>query len=619
MDLKQIQLVGFKSFADKTLIRFDDGVTCIVGPNGCGKSNVADAVRWVLGETSAKSLRGTNMQDVIFGGTVTRKPQSYSEVTLVFNNEEKLFPGMDTPEVSMTRRLDRSGESKYLINGQPSRQRDLVSLFHSIGLGKEGYSIIGQGKVEEIMNARPENRRLIFEEALGLMEYKKRKQEIEHKIEESKDNLFIYRQRIDEVQRRLGPLSKQAEAAKEFNEYSESLKINEANTYIYRYENAENEKSKFVKDIGAISEKIITLNTRIEIINRKLEENREKINRADAELTELNDQRVILSVGNERKDGELKLAKERIKTYRAQIMQAVEDLEHSRARIDEIGNEIALSTRKNGDSAKRIADIETQTEVLRSAVAALDKRIEVFEKMSDENRLSQLSSADDLSELKKNLGTLAGRMEATKDRIEELTAALRRSEERKERLSDELASVRKDMKNLKEMSSSGMREFEEKQEEAREMQLAVNDLNQDLFNSNGQLASLRENLEMYVSLKNRFEGYKESVRRLLSVAKTNPDIKRHLHGALADVVTTDQRYEKAIETAFGGAMQNIVTPSADDARNLIEYLKRTNGGIVTFLPVSSMRPRPDSREIQRALNERGAMGLATELVQYEDY
>ncbi len=619
MDLKEIQLVGFKSFADKTTIRFDEGVTCIVGPNGCGKSNVADAVRWVLGETSAKSLRGTNMQDVIFGGTVERKPQSYSEVTLVFSNENNIFPSMDTAEVAMTRRLNRAGESKYLINGQPSRQRDLVSLFHSIGLGKEGYSIIGQGKVEEIMNARPENRRLIFEEALGLMEFKKRKQEIEGKIDDSKDNLFIYRQRIDEAERRLGPLSKQAEAAKEYNEYSDSLKINEANTYIYRYENAENEKSKFKKDIAVISDKIITLNTRIELINRKLDENRERINRADAQLTELNDQRVILSVGNERKDGELKLAKERIKTYRAQIMEAVENLEHSRARIDEIGNEIAMGTRKNADSTKRISELETQTEVLRSAVAALDKRIEVFEKLSDENRLSQLSSADDLSELKKNLGTLAGRMEATKDRLEELTAALRRAEERKERLTDELASVRKDMKNLKEMSSEGMREFEEKQEEAREMQLAVNDLNQDLFNSNGQLASLRENLEMYVSLKNRFEGYKESVRRLLSVSKTNPDIKRHLHGALADVVTTDQKYEKAIETAFGGAMQNIVTPSADDARYLIEYLKRTNGGIVTFLPVASMRPRPDSREIQRALSERGAMGLATELVQYEDY
>ena len=168
MDLKEIQLVGFKSFADKTVIRFDSGVTCIVGPNGCGKSNVADAVRWVLGEQSAKNLRGGNMQDVIFGGTVERKPQTFCEVTLVFDNEKHIFD-IDTPEVSMTRRLYRSGDSKYLINGQISRLRDLVALFHGIGLGKEGYSIIGQGKVEQIMNARPEDRRLIFEEALGLM------------------------------------------------------------------------------------------------------------------------------------------------------------------------------------------------------------------------------------------------------------------------------------------------------------------------------------------------------------------------------------------------------------------------------------------------------------------
>ena len=178
MDLREIQLVGFKSFADKTVIRFDEGVTCIVGPNGCGKSNIADAVRWVLGEKSAKSLRGSNMQDVIFGGTVERKPQSFCEVTLVFDNSRGLFK-MDTPEVSMTRRLYRNGDSKYLINNEVSRLKDLVALFHGIGLGKEGYSIIGQGKVEQIMNARPEDRRLIFEEAIGLMVYKSRKEEIE--------------------------------------------------------------------------------------------------------------------------------------------------------------------------------------------------------------------------------------------------------------------------------------------------------------------------------------------------------------------------------------------------------------------------------------------------------
>ncbi len=619
MDLKEIQLVGFKSFADKTTIRFEEGVTCIVGPNGCGKSNVADAVRWVLGEQSAKSLRGSNMQDVIFGGTLERKPQSFCEVTLVFDNENHIFPTMETSEVAMTRRLYRTGESKYLINNQASRLKDIVTLFHGIGLGKEGYSIIGQGKVEQIMNARPEDRRLIFEEAMGLMVYKQRKNEIERKIEDANDNLYVYRQRIDESERHLGRMKGEAEKAREYKEYSESLKINEANTYIYRYENAEGEKSKFKKDISVISDKIISLNTQIERINRKLEENREKISRADLRLTELNDQRVVLSVGNERKDGELKLARERISTYRSQIAAAVDMLAASKVRIGEIDDEIALTGKKNAEGAKRVTELETQIEVLRAAVNALDKKIEVFEKLSDETRLSQLSDADEIAEMKKNLGTLAARMEATKDRLTELTAALKKAEERKERLSDELVTVRKDIKNLKDLSSSGMREFEEKQEEAREMQLTVNDFNQELFNANGQLASLRENLEMYISLKNRFEGYKESVRRLLSISKTNPDLSKHLHGALADVVSTDQRYETAIETAFGGAMQNVVTPTADDARYLIEYLKRTNGGIVTFLPVASMRPRPDSREIRRALDERGAMGLATELVNYDDY
>ena len=233
MDLKEIQLSGFKSFADKTTIRFDDGVTCIVGPNGCGKSNVADAVRWVLGEQSARALRGGNMQDVIFGGTQSRKPQSSCEVTLVFDNTNKIFD-LDVSEVAMTRRLDRNGNSGYFINGQASRLKDIVRLFHGIGLGKEGYSIIGQGKVEQIMNAKPEDRRLIFEEATGLMVYKSRKEEIERKIDSSKNNLFIYVQRIEEAERRLGPLSKQADAAKEYREYSESLKFNEVNIYVYK-------------------------------------------------------------------------------------------------------------------------------------------------------------------------------------------------------------------------------------------------------------------------------------------------------------------------------------------------------------------------------------------------
>ncbi|MBO5481015.1 MAG: chromosome segregation protein SMC [Clostridia bacterium] len=622
MDLKEIQLVGFKSFADKTVIRFEEGVTCIVGPNGCGKSNVADAVRWVLGEQSAKSLRGSNMKDVIFGGTLERKAHSFCEVTLVFDNGNRIFD-VDADEVAMTRRLQKVSEdkyeSKYLINGQACRLRDLTTLFHGIGLGKEGYSIIGQGKVEQIMNARPEDRRLIFEEATGLMIFKSRKEEIERKIEDSNSNLFIYRQRIDEVESRLPKMKKAAEAAKEYNEYAEALKRNEANTYIYRYENAEGEKAKFKKDVALISDKIIDLNTNIERINRKIDSNREKIAAADMRLTELNDKRVELSVGNERKDGERKLVEERIRTYRSQIAAAAEMLDASKTRIGEIDDEIATTTRANADATKRVAELETETEVLRSAVLALDKKIALFEKMSDESREGDEATAETLSDLKQSLGNLAARMDATKDRIAEVTATLKKTEERKERLQDELSAVHKDLKKLRDLTSGGMRELEEKQEEAREMQMTVNDFNQELFNANGQIASLRENLEMYVSLKNRFDGYKDSVRRLLSIAKTNPEIGKHLRGALADVVSTDQRYETAIETAFGGAMQNIVTPTADDAKYLIEYLKRTNGGVASFLPVTSMRPRPDSREIRRALDERGAMGLATELVKFDDY
>jgi chromosome segregation protein len=311
--------------------------------------------------------------------------------------------------------------------------KDLVALFHGIGLGKEGYSIIGQGKVEQIMNARPEDRRLIFEEAMGLMVYKARKQEIERKIADSNENLYIFRQRIDEVESRLGRMGKEAQKALEWNTYSKDLKINEANTYMYRYENAEGEKSKFKKDIATISDKIIDLNTQIERINRKIDENRERITQADFSLSQLNDKRVELSVGNERKDGELRLVQERIKTYRSQIEAATEMLAGAKERIGEIDNEIALTNRKNGEDTKRIAQLETETEVLRSTVTALDKKIEVFEKLSDENRQSQLSSADDLTKLKENLGTLTARLEATKDRQAELENTLQKTCGRKER------------------------------------------------------------------------------------------------------------------------------------------------------------------------------------------
>lgn len=618
MDLKEIRLSGFKSFADKTVIRFDEGVTCIVGPNGCGKSNVADAVRWVLGEQSPKALRGGNMQDVIFGGTQSRKPQSSCEVTLVFDNTNKIFD-LDVAEVAMTRRLDRNGNSGYFINGQPSRLKDIVRLFHGIGLGKEGYSIIGQGKVEQIMNAKPEDRRLIFEEATGLMVYKSRKEEIERKIDSSKNNLYIYAQRIEEAERRLGPLSKQADAAKEYKEYSDSLKFNEVNTYVCRYDGAEDEKNKFRERVAGYSDKIISLNTQSELLNKSYEDTRRKAAEADQKLTDLNDRRVELSVGNERKDGEWKLVREKISTYKSQITAAGEFLENGKTRTGELADAVAAAKEAIKKGETRIAEIDNETDLLSQAIKALSGKIEVFEKLSDENRQSQLSSAENLSEIRKNQGSLAAQMQAAEDRIAELTAALKKEKARKEKLEEELDGVRKDLKKLKEFTSGGEKELADREEEIRDMQLTINNFNQELFSVGGQISSLKDSLEMYIGIKNRYEGYKDSVRRLLSVAKTNPEVGSHVKGTIADIIHTDQKYELAFEVALGAATQNVVTPTQDDARILIEYLKRTGGGVVTFLPVTGMKPRPDSREAQRATSEKGAIGLATDLIRYEEY
>ena len=618
MDLKEIRLSGFKSFADKTVIRFDEGVTCIVGPNGCGKSNVADAVRWVLGEQSPKALRGGNMQDVIFGGTQSRKPQSSCEVTLVFDNTNKIFD-LDVAEVAMMRRLDRNGNSGYFINGQPSRLKDIVRLFHGIGLGKEGYSIIGQGKVEQIMNAKPEDRRLIFEEATGLMVYKSRKEEIERKIDSSKNNLYIYAQRIEEAERRLGPLSKQADAAKEYKEYSDSLKFNEVNTYVCRYDGAEDEKNKFRERVAGYSDKIISLNTQSELLNKSYEDTRRKAAEADQKLTDLNDRRVELSVGNERKDGEWKLVREKISTYKSQITAAGEFLENGKTRTGELADAVAAAKEAIKKGETRIAEIDNETDLLSQAIKALSGKIEVFEKLSDENRQSQLSSAENLSEIRKNQGSLSAQMQAAEDRIAELTSALKKEKARKEKLEEELDGVRKDLKKLKEFTSGGEKELVDREEEIRDMQLTINNFNQELFSVGGQISSLKDSLEMYIGIKNRYEGYKDSVRRLLSVAKTNPEVGSHVKGTIADIIHTDQKYELAFEVALGAATQNVVTPTQDDARILIEYLKRTGGGVVTFLPVTGMKPRPDSREAQRATSEKGAIGLATDLIRYDEY
>lgn len=618
MNFKEIRLVGFKSFADKTTIQFEDGVTCIVGPNGCGKSNVADSVRWVLGEQSAKTLRGSSMQDVIFNGTQRRKSLSFCEVELVFDNSTRLFD-VDYDEVAITRRLYRSGESEYLLNKQACRLKDIVNMLHGVGIGKEGYSIIGQGKVEQIMNAKPEDRRSIFEEATGIMIYKLRKQEIERKIDNSEENLSIYKQRIDEAERQLRPLEKQAETARAYNELYAQLKRNEVNTYVYRTENAEVEKRRYLSERQKNLDESVRLNEEIAAINVRYDENREKIDQADSRLSELNAALLQYTVGIERKSGEAKVVRERAKYFRNQLSAATDDVNYCVRRTDEIEKELKKSAALSASTEKKIAALTKESISLTGEIARLDSEIAVIENWLEENRANELSSVENLSEVKRNMGSLSARKEALEERKREATLAYEKTRSRRDSLSEQLSATEKKLSEITAFLSDKEETLADRNDEIKSLIQNINAFQQDISNTSGQIASLQNSLNFYNELKNRFDGYRDSVRRLLLKAQSDPFVSQKVKGAVANLINTDADYEVAIETAIGGAMQNVVTATADDARSLIEYLKKTSGGVVTFLPVDSMRVRPTGRDIERALNERGAVGLADELVRYEKY
>ncbi len=618
MNFKEMQLVGFKSFADKTSIKFDDGVTVIVGPNGCGKSNVADAVRWVLGEQSAKTLRGSSMQDVIFGGTEARRPLSYCEVTLVFDNTNRMFD-IDYDEVAMTRRLYRSGESEYLLNMQSCRLKDIVALLHGVGIGKEGYSIIGQGKVEQIMNAKPEDRRAIFEEATGVMKFKAQKGEIERKLESAKDNLTVFVQRMDEAENQLRPLEKQAETAKKYRAYTEELKHEEVNAYLVRFDNFAFETGKQREKIEDATRRLNAVEDRLSVLDTEESEGREAIVKADENLRSLNEKLRLFEVGMEHKTGEAKVIGERIASYRRQLQTAADDVEYSLRRtqeIDQLERAGAARAEKNG---RRAAEIGKECARLEGRLREADAKVVAFDRISDEKRASELSSVESLADVRANVGSLSARHDAVSERIGEVKEAIGKAQVRRQEYERQLADCRKDKDACTKFLDAKPAREEALQGDIAALRQSRQKLSEDIVDCNTSISNLNNNLEMYVNLKNRFDGYRDSVRRLQLTAQKDPEIGRRIRGAIADIVRTDKQYEVAIETAIGGAMQNLVTATQDDARWLIEYLKRTGGGIVTFLPADAMRPRGNGRDVQAALREEGAMGLADELVKYDPY
>ena len=616
MNFEKVELYGFKSFADKAEIKFGEGITGIVGPNGCGKSNVADAIRWVLGEQSAKSLRGSSMQDVIFSGTQGRKSLSYCEVSLFFDNSNRMF-SIDYNEVIITRKLFRSGESEYYINKQPARLRDIVDLLHECGIGKDGYNIIGQGKVEEIMSAKPEDRRTIFEEATGIAKFKSRKNESERKLERTRENLIRYIDILTEIENQLGPLERQAAKAKEFNELSEQLKHHELNTYIAKADGVEAAKGKINVRIKGIDEQANLRNDELNAAQAEYDKIFSDINDADLKLRSLNDELLEKRVGMEKASGAKQLYEQKISYLKSQIERAENEIESNLKLIEDCKQAFSLNHTQLTEDESQVKALQEKAEKLSRKVLSLTEKINLGEELANANRKKIIESIESLSDIKLNTGTMSIERNNLVDKLNELTDKLDELSVKREGLFNAKEHADKEIDELDRAVYDLKNQIEDKEDQVRNCNEEVAKADNSIYTLNSVVTTLVTKDNFYKALKDNHDGYAPAVKNLLNKAKTNGELKRRIKGVVAELIKSDKKYDIALETALAAAAQNVVTATPDDARYLIEYLKVNKLGRMTFLPISSVKPREQSIQVTNALKERGALGVANELVSYD--
>lgn len=619
MNFEKIEMSGFKSFADKVEIVFDNGVTGIVGPNGCGKSNIADAVRWVLGEQSAKTLRGSNMTDVIFAGTQTRKSLSYCEVSLYFDNSQRIFKSCDYNEVILTRKLFRSGESEYYVNKQPSLLREIVRLLHECGVSKNGYSIIGQGKVSEILSSKPEDRRVIFEEAVGIAQAKSKKLETERKLERVHDNLVRIFDVASVHEKSLEPLRKAAEKTRQFLELSEQLKYHEINNYLYKYDNASVIKDRIALRIQGLDEEFALRNNDLTETVKYYNDHVEERSRSDERIKELNDKILDMSLKQEQFSGQTNVYKERISYFNSEITRLQEEIDTKKEGIEL--SEKAIEAKKvalkeygeeKDNLSRKLKDLEAELSRVLSEIARDENAAYVAQS-------AMLKAAENLADISKNLGSLENeksyitdKQREIIDKVNNLTLIRKNLETEKARISQEIFDSEANQKKLKDA-------IDRLEKEISDGNNKLSEVSNKIYQLGNYITSLETNKKLYAGLKDSFEGYPTSVKRLMLTAKENASLNQRIKGVVASIIKTDKKYEVAVETALGNAVQNVVTATPEDAQYLIEYLKRSEGGRVTFLPVSAVRPHADGIDINSALSDKGAIGLATKLVSYDAY
>ena len=608
MYLKSIEVQGFKSFANKINFEFHKGITGIVGPNGSGKSNVADAVRWVLGEQRIKQLRGESMQDVIFSGTELRKPLGYAYVAITFDNSDHKL-AIDYEEVTVARRIYRSGESEYSINGTPCRLKDVNELFYDTGIGKEGYSIIGQGQIEKILSGKPEEKRELFDEAAGIVKFKKRKATAQKKLEDEKQNLIRVNDILSELEKQVGPLEKQSEKAKIYLKKKEELKELDVNMFLLENSRIREqladveEKYRIAKDdYDETIERYEKVRTEYDSIQARIEELEQEIESTRNTLTDT-------SVMRGKLEGEINVLKEQIKSAQG-------NEKHFEERIATIATQLqekeAEKTKIHENKAafdQKVAEMEQERNAARASLSQVQARIEELNNIIEVNKNKIIQTLSDRANIKSKIGSFDAMLEQLRIRKAELNSRLLRAKSDEAERDAEIKALQEEFKQINDEiidTNSRLTQMDEEHVTFRERLMKKDE---EIRAIQSKYQSLKSKLDTISNLTERYEGYGNSIQKVMEQKEKNKGIV----GVVADIIKVDKEYETAIETALGGNIQNIVTDDEETAKKMIGFLKQNRFGRATFLPLTSIT-NPQEFKTPDVLKEKGAIGLADSLV-----
>ena len=612
MYLKALEIQGFKSFPDKTVLSFGSDITAIVGPNGSGKSNIADAIRWVMGEQSTRTLRGSKMEDVIFDGTAKRKGLGFAEVTLVIDNTEHIFP-MEETEVSVTRRYYRSGESEYYINRRSCRLRDINELFMDTGLGREGYSIIGQGRIDEILSVKSADRREIFEEAAGISRFRHRKEEAERKLSRTDENLIRINDKIDELELQVEPLRVQAEKTKKFLVYRDELKGLEISVWLEQLEKLRANSIKFKADLDNAVRQRDQVSKDVDELYAAVERYGEQMMEKDLQAERMRSEQAELESQIHSSESEINLLRNDMKNNSENAQRIREELEQQEGRAGSIAEQIA-------DRQNRLAQIETEVSLCHEQLKKLAQEMNEtlssagglsheLEQLQERERLENASAG----EAKELLSALAAAAQELLDREEKLGQEILTQEDRITEAKKSAAEVKKELERVADdrdaarnvitgyqmRCQSRQRKVDEVQEKHRRLQMDENNLN--------------SRIRMLTEMEKMYEGYSKAVKLVMNEAERG-GIKG-VHGPVAGLLHVPNQYAVAIEIALGGAMQNIVVERDEDGKNAIQWLKRRDGGRATFLPMNTIKPA-DFRD-KAVEKEDGFVGMGDALITFD--